>query len=517
MKNKCLICKLLLLWLLPGILFSQQPYTIDASITHQTIANFGASDAWTTQFFGHFPDERRNQMADWLFSMETDAAGQPKGIGLSLWRFKIGAGSASQGAESFIPDIKRRAESFQLPDGTYDWSRHSGQQWFLQAAKERGVERFLAFSKSPPIHMTINGLANNRGRPSDGTVNLRPDQFEAFADFLATVVDELGRRNGITFQYLSPFNEPEWDWSGRTTQEGTPALMSEIADLVRILDRKLSERVLNTQILVTESGQIDFLIREYRLPGRANQIETFFSPASPNYIGNLTHVPRKMVAHSYWTTTRNQLYPLRRALRNRLDEFGLDFWQTELCIMSNDYEIGGGWGRDLTMKTALYVARIIHHDLTVANASAWHWWLAMTGYDYKDGLVYVIANNDLTDGEIMYSKLMWTLGNFSRFVRPGAKRVEVSNAYRNVNDLDGLMVSAFIHDEDKQLVIVAINYSDEPQDIDFQFKNTTVNSFIPFITSDTEGDNLRPGNPHPANETFQIPARAVVTFVGNVL
>lgn len=508
---------LLSLWLLSGVAFSQQTYTIDVSTTHQTIANFGASDAWTAQFFGHFPDEKRNQMADWLFSMETDETGQPKGIGLSLWRFKIGAGSASQGRNSYIPDVKRRAESFQLPDGSYDWDRHSGQQWFLRAAKERGVERFLAFSKSPPIHMTINGLANNRGRPSDGTVNLRPDKFEDFADFLATVVDELGRRNGITFQYLSPFNEPEWDWSGHTTQEGTPALMSEIAKTVRILDRKLTERELNTKILVTESGQIDFLFSEYRLPGRNNQIETFFNPASSNYIGSLTHVPRKMVAHSYWTTTRDQLYPKRRALRNKLDEFGLDFWQTELCIMSNDVEIGGGWGRDLTMKTALYVARIIHHDLTVANASAWHWWLAMTGYDYKDGLVYVIANDDLTDGEIMDSKLMWTLGNFSRFVRPGAKRVEVTNPYRDVNDLDGLMVSAYIDEAEKKLVIVVINYSYDPQDIDFDIRGVRVNSFIPYTTSDVEGYSLRPGSPHQASAMYQIPARAVVTFVGSVI
>ena len=31
--------------------------------------------------------------------------------------------------------------------------------------------------------------------------------------------------------------------------------------------------------------------------------------------------------------------------------------------MGNDEEIGGGGGFDHTMKTALYVARIIHHDI----------------------------------------------------------------------------------------------------------------------------------------------------------
>ena len=41
-----------------------------------------------------------NQIADWLFSTENDANGQPKGIGLSLWRFNVGAGSTEQGENS---------------------------------------------------------------------------------------------------------------------------------------------------------------------------------------------------------------------------------------------------------------------------------------------------------------------------------------------------------------------------------------------------------------------------------
>src|SRR5687768_9802404 len=62
----------------------------------QVVRNFGASDAWACQFVGLWPDEKRNQVADWLFSVEDDANGKPKGIGLSLWRFNIGAGSAPQ-------------------------------------------------------------------------------------------------------------------------------------------------------------------------------------------------------------------------------------------------------------------------------------------------------------------------------------------------------------------------------------------------------------------------------------
>jgi hypothetical protein len=84
------------------------------------------------------------------------------------------------------------------------------------------------------------------------------------------------------------------------------------------------------------------------------------------------------------------------------------------------------------MSTALYVARIIHHDLTIANARSWQWWTAVSQVDFKDGLVYLDDGSQgdsgkmgaetlslMRDGAVRESKLLWTLGNYSRFVRPG--------------------------------------------------------------------------------------------------
>ena len=124
---------------------------IDVNSKMQQIQNFGASDAWTCQFVGQWPEQKRAQIADWLFSKEVDEQGQPKGIGLSLWRFNIGAGSATQ---DNISDEWRRTESFLVSKGNYDWSKQAGQRWFLNAAKERGVSKFLGFTNSPPIQFT---------------------------------------------------------------------------------------------------------------------------------------------------------------------------------------------------------------------------------------------------------------------------------------------------------------------------------------------------------------------------
>ncbi len=115
------------------------------------------------QFVGLWPDEKRNQAADWLFSNELDTNGKPKGIGLSLWRFNIGAGSTDQ---KNIQDEWRTAECFLQKDGTYDFSKQAGQQWFLKAAKARGVGKLLAFTNSPPVTMTKNGKAFSSGGES---------------------------------------------------------------------------------------------------------------------------------------------------------------------------------------------------------------------------------------------------------------------------------------------------------------------------------------------------------------
>ena len=63
-------------------------FEIDTRAPLQTIDGFGASDAWSMQHIGLWPDSVRLQTADWLFSTENDSKGQPLGIGLSIWRFR---------------------------------------------------------------------------------------------------------------------------------------------------------------------------------------------------------------------------------------------------------------------------------------------------------------------------------------------------------------------------------------------------------------------------------------------
>ena len=147
-------------------------YTILTQSPEQHIQHFGASDAWSMQFLGLWSEKQQEQIADWLFSTENDALGKPKGIGLSIWRFNLGAGSEEQGEASQIQP-GTRTQCFLNADGTYDWSKQAGQRKFLKLAKQRGVPYFLAFCNSAPVFYTKNGLATNTGR--GGTINLKDD------------------------------------------------------------------------------------------------------------------------------------------------------------------------------------------------------------------------------------------------------------------------------------------------------------------------------------------------------
>jgi len=502
-------------------------YVILPEEKHQVINNFSASDGWSMQFIGLWDDKKTAQIADWLFSTENDSKGQPKGIGLSLWRFNIGAGSAEQGNESQISGPWTRSECFLLPDGTYDWTKQKGQRHFMQLAKQRGVQQFLGFILSAPVYWTQNGLATNTGRRDKGPAfNLQEDKYEDFARFTADVIEGLKKHEGITLNYICPFNEPDghWNWIG-AKQEGTPATNKEIARTAREFNQEFVRRGINSQILLTESFDYNCLFRTHPMtgPDRGTQIQSFFTPdSSTTYIGNLSNVPQLLVGHSYWTNTPlSDLRNIRKQLGDTLQKYNVGFWQTELCIMSNDDEIGKGGGKDRTMKTALYVARVIHHDLVYANASAWQWWRSVATGNYKDGLIYSQPDKTMLDGTIEDSKLMWALGNYSRFIRPNAIRLGVA-AYNSkqekVDDGDtdqfALMVSAY-QNVDGKLAVVVINYSNADKSFNLELRNRSITNWQPYQTSDREGDDLKPQTSVKYGTKITIPARSVVTYLGN--
>jgi hypothetical protein len=468
--------------------------------TYQTIHSFGASDCWSQAFVGkYYPESKKKQIADWLFSRETDQQGNPKGIGLSLWRFNIGAGSSEQGEASKISSEWRRAESFLSAD-TYDWEKQKGQQWFLEAAKKHGVPYTLGFMNAAPVQMSRNGLAIGSGKL--GEWNFNKSKIDAWASFLATVSAH------FQFDYISPFNEPQWDWgpgkSGNASQEGTPITNADIAWATRKLNDRFQSEKITTRIVIPEAGQLNYLVDEKsNRPNQDNQIDQFFSQASPNFLGNLASVDPIISGHSYFTTSpENRLIETRQSLHEKLVANNVQFWQSEFCILGDNAGEISGNGVDLGMKTALYVAKVIHADLTVANATSWSWWLAVSANDYKDGLIYTFNGTNKGENEgnkynadLHDSKTMWALGNYARFIRPGMQRIDAAINQPNC------LISGF---KDKQSVVFVIVNAGEAFSLDLPKSN------IKTYTT-TEDKNL--AYQVAPKGVFAVPAASIITLV----
>ncbi|NGO38032.1 glycoside hydrolase family 30 protein [Limisphaera ngatamarikiensis] len=482
----------------------------------QPIEGFGASDAWAAQFVGRWPEETRQQVARLLFSREFDPAGRPRGIGLSIWRFNIGAGSAEQGADSGIRDPWRRAECFQNAQGYWDWSKQAGQQWFLEAARRHGVETVVAFVNSPPVHLTRNGRAWGDGSEHS---NLAPERYAAFAEFLATVCEHF-EKAGLPFDYLSPINEPQWRWSRRNGQEGCPWTNEEIRALVPVLGRALQTRGLKVRLVLPEAAQLLHLLGPTEgEPLCSDQLRELFGDRSDALLRTPAVAP-VVAAHGYGTTTsRTQLRRVRQDLGERLrtDHPRLRYWMSEYCIL--DENDGGrlrGPGRDLGIEPALFVAEVIHQDLVLAWATSWQWWLAISPYDYKDGLVYVDRNP--AGGRVYESKLLWAVGHYARFVRPGAVRihVQVDPAGARLPDESGPWISGFRHPRSGTYTFVALNRTDREVPVILRMADGSRLRFRSYLTTPEPDVNLQPGPLMETGRAWTLPARSMVTWVSEL-
>lgn len=509
----------------PPVVSTARDLNVNLDMNLQTMESFGASDAWQCNFIGkNWPTDKRNQIADLLFSRQVDSEGNPKGIGLSLWRFNLGAGSAEQGEASDIGDEWRRTECFTSDGVTYNMSKQAGQVWFMKAAKERGVEKLLAFTNSAPVYLTNNGKAHATIKEF---YNLKDGKMPELADFWVNSIDKLKTEHGLTIDYISPFNEPQYEWDG-TSQEGSPATNANIYSFVSILSPKLQSKGLGSQIVVGEAGAFEPLYKTVSgKESRSNQIDYFFGVNSTKNIAGLSNVKKTISGHSYW-----QAWPLSELISSRQSAAtktqavpGLSLWASEYCILESpgtaELPGGGGPGRDLGMKTALWVARIISTDIAIGGVSSWQWWTAISRGDYKDGLIHVddgasngAGNADYCkyDGTVRDSKILWAFGNFSFFVKPGMVRVQIPGLDNSAATTD-VMLTAYKDVANKKLVIVAVNFSNTARTYKLNLSGGTLvdNKFTPYTTSDTK--SLKKGADVDATN-FEIAAKSVVTYVG---
>jgi O-glycosyl hydrolase len=388
----------------------------------------------------------------------------------------------------------------------------------LQAAKDRGVEQFIAFVNSPPARMTRNGYTNCTN--GLGSTNLKEGFESQFARYLVDILKHFRDEWNISFDFISPVNEPQWEWNEGSNQEGNRASNHDISNIISALDAELKRQDVETNILAVESADLESWYK------KKNNMESEYGEPYGSYLSEIINdddIKDKIFpvfcGHSYWSDrVTTQLVQDREALYYNILSLlndGWNYWMTEYAVLDGP-EGAGGRGRDLTMKTALDVARVIHYDLTILNTSAWQWWTAVSPEDYKDGLIYTDYKDNPVSQNIIKSKLLWAFGNYSRFIRPASVRIALSGA----DDKFGLMGSAYLNPDRNKVIIVFVNMSSTDKSVIINFSNldakNSIETLTPYITSDEFSDDLKKYGEFYADSVFTIPARSVVTMIGEI-
>lgn len=471
--------------------------TLNPDKTRQTIANFGASDSWTVEPLMRWPETTRKKVAELLFD-------QSKGAGLSAWRFNLGGGLD----HDWIHNPLRTVDTYEVSSGKYDWSRCPGQQWMLNAAKTYKVPQIIAYSITGPRRLTRNG--HTIGTDGEGTSNLKPGAEPDYAKYLVDITEHF-RSFGHPITVISPINEPDWEWNGgpgQGSQEGSRSSNEDIRNVTLALTKEIRSRSLPIRVLTPESSTPGIgyspnkdMTKKYK-SAYGDYLDMFASQQEW-----LKEVNPIYAYHDYWGDHANSMIEQRRKLREAINRVpGLEVWQTEYCQMQGPRG-EGGWGRDLGMTMALNLARLVHYDMTLVEANAWQWWLGVSDSDYKDGLVYV-DDLDKDDGPVYASKALFALGNYSRYIRPGYQRIEVSGMD---DDLWGLMTSAYVSPKKNELVVVCVNYGGSSQDVKLNLSGFT--KVTPYVTSDTPGDDCAKKATFNVSSSYRVPARSVVTLL----
>ncbi|MFJ3303676.1 glycoside hydrolase [Streptomyces sp. NPDC086549] len=385
----------------------------------QTIDNIGASGAWWVNDLQNFDPGVRARVAGLLFSRQ--------GLDLSSYRYNIGGGGVG------VAYAPRAPEDFLNDDGTYDWSRDKGGRYFLYAAARYGVRDLIGFVNSAPAAWKTDGKSCGG--------HLKAENEQDFAKYVADVTGHFARQ-GVGLDYISPFNEPtnSFDSCG---QEGMLVDVSQRDDIVRALGAELRARHQRTGIIADESSST------VRFNSEVPQ--WMAQPDTAQYVSRLAH-------HTYDNPSdanRAEVYETARSL-------GRQSWSTEICCFGKG---GTGWAQeyDPTIDGGLNLSRIIYKDFATAHDSAFQWWVAlseMTGGDplarndegWNDGLIYYDPNYRTNGNQTLYfTKRYYALGQYSKFVRPGAVAHNVTGVP------DGVEVSAY--DRDGRWVVVVNNHN----------------------------------------------------------
>ncbi|MGO1943653.1 MAG: glycoside hydrolase [Ancrocorticia sp.] len=198
---------------------------------------WGTSLVWFANATGLYPDDIREDLRSKLFDDD--------GLNLNIARYNVGGGDATDvppylraggavpgwwnpdlgisdddGLVTSTYDDRDRYNAVWDGDNPehYNFDADMGQRWWVDAIKD-DVTHFEAFPNSPPYFLTESGFVSG-GINNATSEQLAPENMEAFADYMVTVVEHLENEYGVEFSTITPFNEPNTNYWSASVPEG---------------------------------------------------------------------------------------------------------------------------------------------------------------------------------------------------------------------------------------------------------------------------------------------------------
>ncbi len=332
--------------------------------------------------------------------------------------------------------------------------------------------RVFASPWSPPAKWKNNNSTsgNNTGNdnfnPGSNSNQLNTSHYGDYASYLTSFVTACKNTYGFTLYAISVQNEPDYDPSYDACLWSPSAFDTFIGSY---LGPDLAAAGFNNIIMMPESFA-DNLTGSNTTMADSNAAKYVKVIGMHLYGGGPTAIPS-----SYSTTAGHTV----------------ESWETEISEKTSDNNIDSG----------IYYAALLHKCIVDNNFNAFcYWWLVPTGSD----------DEGLCDSSGNPTKRLYTIGNYSKFVKPGFVRIGATEA-----PTSGLSCSAYTDPNSGKFVIVVINQNSSATSQQFSLNGLSATSVTPWQTDANNNLVAQSAVSVSGNSfTYSLPAQSVMSFVG---
>ena len=400
----------------------------DPTKTFQTVLGIGGAltDASAETFY-KLPADQRREILTAYFDPQ-------KGIGYSLGRTHIHSCDFSSESYTYVKDGDQRLDSFDIsPDLKHRIP------FIKEALATAGKNNFTLYASpwSPPAWMKDNNNMLHGGK-------LKPEYYESWARYYGKFIHAY-EKAGVPIWGLSVQNEPlavqTWESCNYSAEEERDFVKNYLGPALR------KDGLSDKKIIVWDHNR-SFMFQ------RASVI--LDDPAAAKYVWGVGF--HWYVDDSFENVKRVQeAYPKTHLLFTEGCNGPFDLGKI------NDWQWGETYGKSML------------HDFNngVEGWTDWNVLLDETGGpNHVQNFCFAPIHADTKTGKLYYMDSYYYIGHFSKFIRPGAKRISSSSS------TDKLQTTAFLN-PDGTIAVVVLNLSDQAQPFNFSVNGKSAKSTSP--------------------------------------